>query len=127
MKRLTLLSLTMCLSLLALGQNATKPWTFWYWMYGAVSEEGIRADLKAMKDVGLGGCYLMPIRGAAERPEYGGNGRPVTHASRLFGTGYGYTRLRWFRPCWRSLDIARGIDAESCVERYTYYCYWQGN
>ena len=72
MKRLTLLSLTMCLSLLALGQNATKPWTFWYWMYGAVSEEGIRADLKAMKDVGLGGCYLMPIRGAAERPEYGG-------------------------------------------------------
>ena len=52
--------------------DTTKPWTFWYWMYGAVSEEGIRADLKAMKDVGLGGCYLMPIRGAAERPEFGG-------------------------------------------------------
>ena len=41
-------------------------------MYGAVSEEGIRADLKAMKDVGLGGCYLMPIRGAVEKPEYEG-------------------------------------------------------
>ncbi|MBQ4387892.1 MAG: DNA-binding protein [Prevotella sp.] len=52
--------------------NAQKPWTFWYWMYGAVSEQGIKADLQAMKDVGLGGCYLMPIRGAAERPEYGG-------------------------------------------------------
>ena len=62
----------MCLTLLAQGTNTSKPWTFWYWMYGAVSEEGIRADLQAMKDVGLGGCYLMPIRGAAERPEYGG-------------------------------------------------------
>jgi hypothetical protein len=40
-----------------------KPWTFWYWMHGAVSKEGIRADLKAMKQVGLGGAYLMPIRG----------------------------------------------------------------
>ncbi len=46
-----------------------KPWTFWYWMYGNVSEAGIKADLKAMKDVGLGGCYLMPIRGAAESPD----------------------------------------------------------
>ena len=53
--------------------DTTKPWTFWYWMYGAVSEAGIKADLQAMKDVGLGGCYLMPIRGAAERPEYEGN------------------------------------------------------
>ena len=68
MKRLTLLLL------FAIGcwklaiADTTKPWTFWYWMYGAVSEEGIKADLKAMKDVGLGGCYLMPIRGAAEAP-----------------------------------------------------------
>ena len=52
--------------------DTTKPWTFWYWMYGAVSEAGIKADLQGMKDVGLGGCYLMPIRGAAERPEYEG-------------------------------------------------------
>ena len=29
-----------------------KPWTFWYWMYGAVSKEGIKADLEAMKQVG---------------------------------------------------------------------------
>ena len=48
------------------------PWTFWYWMYGAVSEAGIKADLQAMKEVGLGGCYLMPIRGTAEHPEYNG-------------------------------------------------------
>jgi hypothetical protein len=40
-----------------------KPWTFWYWMHGAVSKQGIRADLKAMKEIGLGGTYLMPIKG----------------------------------------------------------------
>ena len=54
------------------ADELSRPWTFWYWMYGAVSEEGVKADLQAMKDVGLGGCYLMPIRGAAERPEFQG-------------------------------------------------------
>lgn len=43
-----------------------SPWTFWYWMHGAVSKEGIRADLKAMQEIGLGGAYLMPIRGPKE-------------------------------------------------------------
>lgn len=60
------------------GQGEFAPWTFWYWMYGAVSEQGIRADLQAMKDVGLGGCYLMPIRGAQERPEYNGQANQMT-------------------------------------------------
>lgn len=40
-----------------------SPWTFWYWMHGAVSKEGIKADLEAMKQIGLGGAYLMPIKG----------------------------------------------------------------
>ena len=70
MKRIVILFVC-CMALSAQGQDA-KPWTFWYWMYGAVSEQGIKADLQAMKDVGLGGCYLMPIRGAAERAEYQG-------------------------------------------------------
>ena len=73
MKRLLFILFTYHLSLLTLSAEGTeKPWTFWYWMYGAVSEAGIKADLQGMKDVGLGGCYLMPIRGAAERPEYEG-------------------------------------------------------
>ena len=63
---LYLLFLISYFSLRVSAAETTKPWTFWYWMYGAVSEEGIRADLKAMKDVGLGGCYLMPIRGVGE-------------------------------------------------------------
>ncbi len=72
MKKTILSVIVLFLALSAQGKDTTKPWTFWYWMYGAVSEQGIKADLQAMKDVGLGGCYLMPIRGAVERPEYEG-------------------------------------------------------
>jgi len=50
--------------------EAARPWVFWYWMQAAVSREGIRADLQAMKDVGIGGAYLMPINGAANPPIY---------------------------------------------------------
>ena len=46
----------------------TKSWTFWYWMHGAVTKEGITADLEAMKEIGLEGAYLMPIRGIPEKP-----------------------------------------------------------
>jgi len=42
--------------------NEAKPWVFWYWMHGAVSQEGITADLEAMKAAGIGGAYLMPIK-----------------------------------------------------------------
>lgn len=45
-----------------------KPWVFWYWMRGAVSKEGIKADLEAMKEVGIGGAYLMPVFGPGEPP-----------------------------------------------------------
>lgn len=70
MKRFSFLLLVWCIGLSAQSQTTVykKPWTFWYWMYGAVSEAGIKADLQAMSDVGLGGCYLMPIRGTAEAP-----------------------------------------------------------
>jgi hypothetical protein len=43
--------------------EAAKPWVFWYWLQGAVSKEGVTKDLEAMKEVGLGGAYLMPIKG----------------------------------------------------------------
>lgn len=42
--------------------QSAKPWVFWYWMHGAVSKAGITADLEAMKQVGIGGAYLMPIK-----------------------------------------------------------------
>ena len=55
-----------------------RPWTFWYWMYGAVTPEGITADLEAMKQVGLGGAYLMPIKGVGQGPEYEGQAKQLT-------------------------------------------------
>lgn len=45
-----------------------NPWVFWYWMEGAVSREGVHADLVAMKEAGIGGAYLMPIKGATNPP-----------------------------------------------------------
>lgn len=58
--------------------TSAKPWTFWYWMYGAVSKEGVKADLEGMKEVGLGGAYLMPIRSNTEKPEYEGKAEQLT-------------------------------------------------
>ena len=42
--------------------DEARPWVFWYWMNGAVTPQGITADLEAMKGIGLAGAYLMPIR-----------------------------------------------------------------
>jgi hypothetical protein len=47
---------------------AAKPWVFWYWMQASVSKAGITADLEAMKQAGIGGAYLMPIKGVANPP-----------------------------------------------------------
>jgi hypothetical protein len=47
---------------------AAKPWVFWYWMNAAVTPEGLTADLEAMQQAGIGGAYLMPIRGAGDKP-----------------------------------------------------------
>jgi hypothetical protein len=42
--------------------QSAKPWVFWYWMHGAFSKQAITADLEAMKEIGIGGAYLMPIK-----------------------------------------------------------------
>lgn len=51
------------------NENA-KPWVFWYWVKGAVSKEGITADLEAMKTNGIAGAYLMSIQGPDKTPIY---------------------------------------------------------
>lgn len=62
------------------GWDPARPWTFWYWMYGAVSKEGIRADLEGMSRIGLGGCYLMPIYGTDKKPEHEGKVQQLSPA-----------------------------------------------
>ena len=56
----------------------TQPWTFWYWMYGCVSDEGIRLDLQAMHDTGIAGFYLMPIKDTTDGKQYGGTASQLT-------------------------------------------------
>ena len=50
--------------------DEAKPWTFWNWKYGSVSRPDIHADLTGMKNVGMGGIWLMPVREAGERLEF---------------------------------------------------------
>lgn len=43
--------------------DAARPQTFWYWINGNVTREGITADLEAMKRAGIGGVELYNIGG----------------------------------------------------------------
>jgi hypothetical protein len=76
MKKL-ILALTLSASLHA-GENleqqfqnppdSARPHTWWHWINGNVSKEGITADLEAMKQIGLAGAQIFsvgvtPIRG----------------------------------------------------------------
>ena len=36
-----------------------KPLTWWHWLDGTITREGITADLEAMKRAGLGGAYMF--------------------------------------------------------------------
>jgi hypothetical protein len=58
--------------------ESAKPWVFWYWMNGCVSKAGITADLEAMKEVGLGGAYLMPIKDTAYKIDFQPQVRQLT-------------------------------------------------
>lgn len=59
------------------GNNA-KPWVFWYWMHGAISKVGITADLEAMRKVGIGGAYLMPIKDTTSKIPFTPTARQLT-------------------------------------------------
>jgi len=59
-------------------QKQAKPWTFWYWMYGCVTDEGIRLDLNAMHDAGIVGFYLMPIKSVADGKQYAGTAEQLS-------------------------------------------------
>ncbi len=41
--------------------NSAKPQTWWHWMNGMVTEEGITRDLEAMKAVGLGAAQMFYV------------------------------------------------------------------
>ena len=70
-KRYMVIALLALLVVSAMAYNdEAKPWTFWNWKYGSVSRPDIHADLTGMKNVGMGGIWLMPVREAGERLEF---------------------------------------------------------
>lgn len=62
---LAVLLLSLCFASISYAQhyNSAKPWVFWYWVQAGVSKAGITADLEAMQANGIGGAYLMTIKG----------------------------------------------------------------
>ncbi len=52
--------------------DAARPHTWWHWMNGNVTREGITADLEAMARVGVGGAQIF---NAAEGIPHGQIGR----------------------------------------------------
>ncbi|MEX0321690.1 MAG: glycosyl hydrolase [Puniceicoccaceae bacterium] len=43
--------------------DSAKPLTWWHWLNGSVTEEGITADLESMKRIGLGGAIMFNSSG----------------------------------------------------------------
>lgn len=41
--------------------QSAKPWTYWFWLNGNITEQGITADLEAMARVGMGGVLIMEV------------------------------------------------------------------
>jgi hypothetical protein len=48
--------------------SAARPHTFWHWINGSISKEGITKDLEAMKQVGIGGVDLYDISPGPKGP-----------------------------------------------------------
>ncbi|MCG2614793.1 DNA-binding protein [Terrimonas sp. NA20] len=48
--------------------ESAKPWVLWYWMQAASSKPGITADLEAMKQMGIGGAYMVMIKDTTSPP-----------------------------------------------------------
>lgn len=76
---------------------AVRPHTWWHWMNGNITREGITADLEAMKSIGLGGAQIFNV--SESIPE-----GPILYNS----------------PDWRDLvhfaaSEAKRLDLELCI------------
>src|SRR5216117_3076704 len=48
--------------------DSAKPRTWWHWVSGNVSKEGITADLEAMKRIGIGGAQCFSVEQGPKGP-----------------------------------------------------------
>ena len=77
--------------------NSAKPHTWWHWMNGNVSKEGITADLEAMKAIGLGGAQIFDA--GCDIPE-----GPIA-----------YNTPEWFDVIKHAAAEARRLGLELCL------------
>ena len=41
--------------------DSARPWVYWFWSNGNITDEGITADLESMKRAGIGGVIIMDV------------------------------------------------------------------
>src|SRR2546430_8134715 len=51
--------------------DSAKPRTWWHWVSGNVSKEGITADLEAMKRIGVGGAQCFSVEQVPDKKDRG--------------------------------------------------------
>ena len=92
-----------------------QPWTFWYWMYGCVSDEGIRRDLQAMKDAGIAGFYLMPIKDVAD-------GKATAEQLTAKGMPDYFTSGQLSDNWWRRIDTVAAVADSLNLQMGIHFC-----
>jgi hypothetical protein len=78
--------------------DSAKPQTWWHWMNGNITKEGITADLEAMKQIGLGGATIVNVDSGIPRG-------PVNFMS-----------LEWREDFKFAMQEANRLGLEMCVE-----------
>jgi hypothetical protein len=78
--------------------DSAKPQTWWHWMNGNITTNGIAADLEAMKQIGLGGATIVNVDSGIPRG-------PVNFMS-----------LEWREDFKFAMQEANRLGLEMCVE-----------
>lgn len=124
-----------------------RPQVFWIWLNGHVSEEGIRKDLEAMKQMGLGGALLFNTEGAVPRGPIDMGGEQwrslvlytMKEAQRLKlqitlqnSAGFSGTGGSFVQPdqsmqqlVWRTLQVAPGMNQYHIPQPFTKLGYYR--
>ena len=69
--------------------DSAKPWTYWFWINGNITREGITADLEAMVRVGIHGVLIMEVA-KPNQPNQMAPAGPVAFGSSTWRELFGY-------------------------------------